>query len=193
MKRIVHAAIAILSVGLLASCGGGGGSNSSVPYLAGTYTGTLIKTSQTCPVPDTFVNGTVLVNQNGRTIIINQGNLTLNGSVTSEDSLEASETSTDSNGCITEITVTLTSITNASAADNVDIKVSCGSTTCEVALDGTVARSVPRRLSETGKNSLEVLQRQNDGERSIEVAGRREIRDYLVTSPVLEFDLFRAV
>lgn len=120
---------------LLAACGGGGGGEAS---YAGQwlYVGRLLVNDCNVRIPSTATfNWTV--NQNGSTVVVNSGQITLEGSTNEKDGFDVlARTSNPSNGCEAGYGIGFENASDGEAEAVVVIVSKCGSLSCTIGYGG---------------------------------------------------------
>jgi hypothetical protein len=115
--RHLRYGLAAITLATITACGGGGGDDLAPAYLAGTYTGTYIKTQDNCFIGGTYNGVQQTVSIEGSGITVRAGTLTLKGGASDDGGLRATyETSTSSS--ISRATITYSMPAGQSAPGN---------------------------------------------------------------------------
>lgn len=132
---------ALLLLGALAGCGGGGGDSVSVKFYGGVYDVNLEVFSDECGISGGPIVSTWTVNQDGSHVVVDlPSGLTING-LADEDGFTASGEFTDESGCRLRYGA---SLSDQSPKDVIGLvtDLTCGNSTCHV---GWVGNGVKRR------------------------------------------------
>jgi hypothetical protein len=128
-------------------CGGGGGSDSgsnSARY-AGTWDYKTIKLSDSCNLrANAQLNATMTVQQNGSSVSVQAGSLSLTGVTNDKDGFNANLIQPGTNGCTQGFGISLQDASDGEGLIAVAIAVQCGNRTCSVGYGGTAVRSSTR-------------------------------------------------
>jgi hypothetical protein len=133
---------------ILGACGGAGGSGSG-GFYAGVWDFVGAKFVDDC---NTGAPGstsiTLTVNQDGRDVVVNSGNVTLTGTTNQDDGFTVTASLPGSNGCAGAASYVFKNASDGNADVGVGIAVRCGVTQCTVAYGGPATRRSERQALE---------------------------------------------
>ena len=132
--------IAAIMASLLGGCGGGGGGGQASYAGQWVFVGRNLINDCNANVPTTeTLNWTV--NQDGSTVVVNSGQVTLQGSTNDKDGFEVTAYSTNSsNGCETGYGIGFEDASDGEAQAVVALVVKCGNVTCRIGYGGIATR-----------------------------------------------------
>lgn len=142
----VSKTLGVLLCASLVACGGGGGGSSSGNY-AGTWDIGASRVLNDCGarVDPTFVT-TIVVNQDNNRVVVNSGNLTLEGETNDRDGFTVSTAYNSTNGCQVGAGYSLSDASDGEANVGIALVVRCGSRECAVGYSGTATRRDSKML-----------------------------------------------
>lgn len=136
-------------MGTLSACGGGGGGSSSSDY-SGTWAFQGNKLSDSCRSSlGPTLSSTFSVTQDGSSVTVQAGSLTLTGQLTDQDGFDAILTRPGTNGCVQGVSVAIRNASDGNADAVYVLGAQCRNVTCTVGYGGAAIRTSSKSL-ETG-------------------------------------------
>lgn len=142
---------------MLVSCGGGGGSDSSVSY-AGVWrvSGSKVRDDCNSGVSAIF-NNEILVNQNSNNIVVDSGQWGLTGTTDDDDGFTVAGSQPRPNNCQLAAAYSFKDASDGNANVGFAINATCSSGSCTVAYGGTATRLNNRKIISEGYKTISKL------------------------------------
>jgi len=156
-RKIAFCAVLALAAIVAAACGGGGG-GSKKGFYAGIWNFNGLKVLDDCRTnAPGSVSSQLIVNQDGKRVVVNSGRVTMEGETTDKDGFEVTFVTTTDSGCLLGTACIFENASDGIADAGMAVVLECGRQSCSVVYAGSAVRQGRGAVFEDELMDLETL------------------------------------
>lgn len=174
--------LSVLVLCLFSACGGGGGGGGGSAFYGGLWRFAGVNALNDCNIDiPVQVIANLTVNQDGERVVVDSGNVVLEGTTNEEDGFAVAHSGVTENGCALALAYVFKDASDGEADTGFAIVSRCGSLQCSVAYGGTSLRSGRANIDDsdaaTVDEVIEVITGQIGHQTEGKSSGEEELHD----------------